>query len=164
MWSPPFLLLWSYFSADEGKSHCRKNVPDVHADTCIHVCKEKRDNVTYHWMVLCVFFHTYLLRCMWQRACPAFLCPGSGSAAPGWKDRRGRPDPSFHLSPCLFLGLCLSPVRKSAAAGAEPRAGVPWQSQQQPGNREQTETKFKKLCLFKTISGVRKYILRNFFL
>lgn len=104
-------------------------------------------------------YTTYLLHCKWQRACPAFLCPESGSAAPGWKDRTGRPSPFFHLSPCLFLCLALSPVHRSVAAGAEPRAGVPWQSQQQPDNGEQRETRSIrwlqiKISLFKTLSEV----------
>lgn len=95
--------------------------------------------------------NTNLLRCKWQTACPAFLCPGSGSAAPGWTDRTSCPSPSFHLSPCLFLCLALFPVRRSVAAGTEPRAGAPWQSQQQPGDGEQRETRIKllqgKICL-----------------
>lgn len=100
--------------------------------------------------------NTNLLRCKWQTACPAFLCPGSGSAAPGWTDRTSCPSPSFHLSPCLFLCLALFPVHRSVAAGAEPRPGAPWQSQQQPGDREQRETGIKllqgKICLIQMLS------------
>lgn len=77
---------------------------------------------------------------MWQTACPAFLCPESGSAAPGWKDRSGHPAPFFRLSPCLFLYLALSPVHRPVVAGGEPLAGGPWQSQQQPDNGEQRDT------------------------
>lgn len=84
--------------------------------------------------------HTHLLRCKSQTAFPASLCPESGSAAPGWRDRTDHPSPSFHLSLCLFLCLAPSPARTSAAAGGEPRAGGPWQSQQQPDNGEQSYT------------------------
>lgn len=83
--------------------------------------------------------HTHLLHCKWRRAFPAFLCPTTGSAAPGWTDRTGLLSPSFHLSPCLFLCLVLSPFHRSVAAGGEPQAGGPWQSQQQPDNEEQRE-------------------------
>lgn len=82
---------------------------------------------------------THLLHCKWQRASQAFLCPDSISAAPVWKDRTGRPFPFFLLSPCLFLCLALSHVRRSVAAGGAPQTGGPWRSQPQPDNREQTE-------------------------
>lgn len=80
--------------------------------------------------------HTYLLHCKRRKACPAFLYPHSGSAAPRWRDKRGRSAPFFHFSLCLCLCLALSPVRRSAAAGVGPRAGASWQSQQQPGKAE----------------------------
>lgn len=82
----------------------------------------------------------YLLHCKPQTAFPASLCPESGSAAPGWRDRTGPPSPFFHLSLCLFLCLALSPAHTSVAAGGGPRAGGPWQSQQQPNNGEQRDT------------------------
>lgn len=105
------------------------------------------------WVVLhsgfsCLYLHTSirhnrdtnLLHCKWQKACPAFLCPHSGSAAPGWTDRTGCPNPSSRLSPCLCLCLAPFPARRSVAAGAEPRAGAPWRSQRRPGDARQMET------------------------
>lgn len=87
---------------------------------------------------------TNLLHCKWQKACPAFLCPHSGSAAPGWTGRTGCPTPSCHLSPCLFLCLVPFLARRSVAAGAEPRAGALWRSQRRPGDARQMETRIRR--------------------
>lgn len=86
---------------------------------------------------------THLLRCKWQKVFQAFLCPTSGSAAPEWWDRKSWPPPFSHLSPCLSLGLALSPVHRSVAAGAELQAGELSQSQQQPNNGEKRGKKRK---------------------